>query len=74
MKLRALILCDDQWHPAANIRPALEPLCRHDFDFEFSKDGAKWLPDGLSRFGLVVFARANIAGIFPRPEHLSRGQ
>jgi type 1 glutamine amidotransferase len=59
MKTRALVLCDDQWHPAETIRCGLGALgC--DFDFEFLEDGAAWSADRMNDFSLTVLAKANI--------------
>jgi type 1 glutamine amidotransferase len=60
MKTRVLVICGDAWHPAENIRRALESLCLEDFDFEFSKGVTGWQPERLSRFPIVIFAKANI--------------
>ena len=60
MNLRALVLCDDTWHPAATVRLGLEPLRARGFDFEFLEDGAAWSAERMSAFPLVVLAKANL--------------
>ena len=59
MKPRALVLCDDQWHPAETIRRGLGALKNSGVDFEFLDNGNQWSPDMLKSFPLVVVAKAN---------------
>jgi type 1 glutamine amidotransferase len=59
MKTPALVLCDDQWHPAETIRRGLGVL-GDGFDFEFLEDGAAWSADRMNDFSLTVLAKANI--------------
>ncbi len=33
--MRALVICDDRWHPAQVPRKGLEPLNREGFSFDF---------------------------------------
>ncbi|HEY5346448.1 MAG TPA: ThuA domain-containing protein [Verrucomicrobiae bacterium] len=60
MKLGALVLCDDTWHPAATVRQGLEPLRSHGFDFEFLEDGAAWSAARMAEFPLVILAKSNM--------------
>jgi type 1 glutamine amidotransferase len=57
--LRALVLCDDQWHPAADVRRGLDALAESSFDFEFAVSGSGWFAEQLRHFPLVVVAKAN---------------
>lgn len=59
MKPRALVLCDDQWHPAQTARQGLGALKKPPVAFEFLDDGSKWSPARLKSFPLVVVAKAN---------------
>ena len=59
MNTRALVLCDDTWHPAATVRRGLGVL-DGDFDFEFLADGAAWSAQRMEEFPLTVLAKANI--------------
>lgn len=59
MKVRALVLCDDSWHPAATVRRGLAAL-DGDFSFEFVEDGAAWSAERMNTFPLTVLAKANI--------------
>ena len=58
--MRALVLCDDRWHPAETIRRGLHTLGGNGFDFEFLADGAAWTTARMSRYPLTVLAKANI--------------
>jgi type 1 glutamine amidotransferase len=59
MKVRALVLCDDTWHPAETVRRWLAAFAG-DFSFEFVEDGAAWSAERMSGFPLTVLAKANI--------------
>jgi uncharacterized protein len=57
--VRALVLCDDQWHPAADVRRGLNALAEASFDFEFVANGHAWSAEQLKNFPLVVVAKTN---------------
>jgi uncharacterized protein len=59
MKARALVLCDDQWHPAQTVRRGLDALENPPVAFDFLEDGSKWAPAMMKSFPLVVVAKAN---------------
>lgn len=59
MKIRALVFCDDLWHPAATIRRGLEGL-GSSFDFEFVEDALDRSAGQLEGFRLMVLAKANM--------------
>lgn len=58
--MRALVLCDDTWHPAESIRRGLDAL-GGDFQFEYLEDGAAWPAKPMADFPLTILAKANIA-------------
>ena len=60
MKVRALVLCDDSWHPAETARRGLSAFTG-EFSFEFLEGGAVWSAQKLDGFPLTVLAKANIA-------------
>jgi type 1 glutamine amidotransferase len=62
MKIRALVLCDDAWHPAATVRRGFEALADAGFVFEFSPHGSEWSPAMMKDFPIVVVAKANHLG------------
>jgi uncharacterized protein len=59
MKTRALVLCDDQWHPAETVRRGLDALKNLPLDLEYLEDGSRWTPSLMKNFPLVVVAKAN---------------
>ena len=59
MRVRALVLCDDAWHPAADVQRGLNALSETRFDFDFMTSGEKWSPAVLKDFPLVLVAKAN---------------
>jgi type 1 glutamine amidotransferase len=60
MSLRALVLCDDTWHPAETVRQGLTALGNCGFAFDYLEDGAAWTAARMNEFPLVVLAKANI--------------
>ena len=59
MNFRTLVLCDDQWHPAADVQRGFGALADSRFAFEYVADGGQWSPEQLQDFPLVVVAKAN---------------
>lgn len=57
MRARALVLCDDQWHPAETVRGGLGALRDSPVEFEFRARG--WSPVLMKTYPLVVIAKAN---------------
>jgi type 1 glutamine amidotransferase len=59
MKDRALVLCDDAWHPAELVREGLSTLKGTPFEFEFMTRGDEWSQARMQAFSVVVVAKAN---------------
>jgi len=59
MKARALVLCEDAWHPAAVVQDGLSALAGAPVDFDFVTRGDEWSPAQLKGFPVVVVAKAN---------------
>src|SRR4051812_38375673 len=57
-KTRALVLCDDAWHPAADVQMGLSALANQ-FDFVFVTDGEQWSPALMRDYRLVLVTKAN---------------
>lgn len=57
--MRALVFCNDPWHPALTIQRGLEPLSKNGIQFSFAVDDAA-PPKDLDDFSFVVLARANL--------------
>lgn len=83
--MRALVLCDDVYHPAAVVRAGLAPLERRGWGFDWVSHGGGWSAERLRGFPVVVLAKMNqVAAADTRPwldesaqgpfvEHVRRG-
>ena len=60
LRLRTLVMCDDLWHPGANIRRGLAALGDCGFNFEYLQDGTAWSGDRMAEFAVVVLAKSNV--------------
>jgi type 1 glutamine amidotransferase len=56
---RVLVLCDDQWHPAADVQRGFNAQPDGPFAFEFLTDGGQWSLEQLLDYSVVVIAKAN---------------
>jgi type 1 glutamine amidotransferase len=59
MTMRALVLCDDYWHPASTPRAGLQILRDCDFEFDWVENTKEWSPDSLYDYPLVVFTKSD---------------
>lgn len=57
--MRALVLCDDPFHPAATARTGLKPIEANDVKFEYVEDGNEINSALVKKFPLVVLAKSN---------------
>jgi type 1 glutamine amidotransferase len=57
--MRALVLCDDYWHPASTPRTGLHTLENCGFEFEWIENTKDWSPDSLFDYSLVVFIKSD---------------
>lgn len=57
--MNVLVLCDDQYHPAATPRTGLAPLAGDEFAFEFVEDGRDWPPRGIADVDVLLLTKAN---------------
>lgn len=57
--MRALVLCDDYWHPARTARAGLAPLAAQGFAFDWLEDGNAWATEGLADYPVVILTKAN---------------
>jgi uncharacterized protein len=57
--IRALVLCDDKWHPAETVRRGLEPLRAAGFEFDWIENAQDWSPERMDRCSLVLLSKAN---------------
>jgi type 1 glutamine amidotransferase len=57
--MRTLVLCDDQWHPAATARAGLGALAGSGFEFDWIEDAGEWSAERMASYPLVVLTKAN---------------
>lgn len=57
--MRALVLCDDRWHPAVTARRGLEPLAEHGFEFDWIENADEWSAERMAEYPLVIMDKAN---------------
>ena len=56
--VRVLVLCDDQWHPAATVRAGLAPLSGI-FSFDFIEDAREWSAERMAGYPAVLLSKSN---------------
>lgn len=57
---RALVLCDDTYHPAATARAGFKPIEQTGFQFEYCENGNEINSSLLNGFPLVILAKSNV--------------
>jgi len=57
--MRALVICDDYWHPAAVVREGLGALGDAEFQFDWIEDAHEWSAERMAGYTLVVLAKSN---------------
>lgn len=57
--MRALVFCDDRWHPGRVPRQGLEPLASSGFEFDWVENTALWSAGRMAGYSLVVLAKSN---------------
>lgn len=57
--MRALVLCDDRWHPAHIVRGGLEPLSAAQFQFDWVENPQGWPVASVFDYPVVVLAKSN---------------
>jgi type 1 glutamine amidotransferase len=57
--MRALVLCDDYWHPAPTPRAGLRPLAEAGLPCDWIEDARAWSAAQMARYPVVVLTKAN---------------
>jgi len=57
--VRALVLCDDYWHPAAVAREGLGALDASGYSFEWIEDAGDWSAERMAEYPLVLLIKSN---------------
>lgn len=59
--MKALVFCDDIYHPAATVRAGLAPLTTgHGFDFDWVEDATGWVPSTLEAYPVALLSKSNV--------------
>jgi len=57
--MRALVLCNDYWHPAHTPRAGLAPLTDAGFTFDWIEDAREWSAARMADYPVVVLTKSN---------------
>ena len=57
--MKALVLCDDYWHPARVPREGLAALAGNEFAFDWIENARDWSPETMMAYPLVVLTKSN---------------
>ena len=57
--MRALVLCDDYWHPAHTPRAGLAPLAADGFEFDWIENAREWSAERMASYPVVVLTKSN---------------
>ena len=57
--MRALVICDDYWHPGKVPHEGLAPLQASGFAFDFIDDGDEWSAEKMAQYPVVVMVKSN---------------
>ena len=57
--MQALVLCDDQYHPARTPHAGLAALGDAGFTFDWQANADEWSAEGMAAYPLVVLTKAN---------------
>lgn len=58
--MKALVFCDDLYHPASTVRAGLAPLVAAGWDFDWVEDATHWSPEALSGYRVALLAKSNV--------------
>jgi type 1 glutamine amidotransferase len=57
--MKALVLCDDYWHPAGVPRAGLGALHSSEFSFDWIEDAREWSAEMMMAYPLVILTKSN---------------
>ena len=57
--MRAIVFCDDRWHPASIVHSGLEPLQQEGFEFDWVENVSDWPVEQMFEYPVVALAKAN---------------
>jgi type 1 glutamine amidotransferase len=57
--MRALVLCDDHWHPAKTVRAGLAPLEAPELGFDWLERANDWSAEAMANYPVTILAKLN---------------
>jgi type 1 glutamine amidotransferase len=69
--MKALVFCDDLYHPAAIARAGLAPLANAGFGFDWVENATGWDPRQLAGCGVVLLSKSNVCSATDRTPWLA---
>ena len=57
--MKALVICDDYWHPARTVRNGLAPLAAAGVAFDWIEDSVDWSAERMAAYPLAVLSKSN---------------
>lgn len=73
--MRALVFCDDIYHPAATVRAGLAPLAQGpEFEFDWVENASNWQAETLRNYPLAVLSKSNVMSQTDKTPWLSNGK
>jgi type 1 glutamine amidotransferase len=70
--MRALVLCDDYYHPAPVAREGLDTLqAEGAFEFDWIEDAGEWSAEKMAGYPVVVFVKSNNVSAADRTEWMT---
>lgn len=69
--MKALVLCDDYWHPARIPRQGLGPLAMHELAFEWIEDARDWSAELMRNYPVTILTKSNNVSAADRAEWMT---
>ncbi len=57
--MKALVICDDYWHPARTVRGGLAPLVQAGIEFDWIEDSGDWSAERMNDYPVVILSKSN---------------
>lgn len=57
--VKALVICDDYWHPARTVREGLAPLAQSGIAFDWIEDSNDWSAARMDDYPVVILSKSN---------------
>jgi type 1 glutamine amidotransferase len=57
--IKALVICDDYWHPARTVHAGLAPLTESGVEFDWIEDSHDWSAEHMNDYPVVILSKSN---------------